>query len=116
MSIDPGNMTQAEIDQMWAEARAWVTKFRADYAGAIYAVRAGDFIKVGFTKSDVSERIAKLQTGCPLSLELVATGPGGRYMERGLHDVLKSFHVHGEWFRAEPLVLEIIQKFCTTRH
>lgn len=116
MSVDPDNMTPAEIDQMWADALAWRDKFRSDYAGSIYAVLAGDFVKVGFTKGDVSERIAKLQTGCPLPLQLIATGPGGRYMERSLHDLLKRFRVHGEWFRADPLVLESIHRFCTTRH
>lgn len=105
-------MTEQEMEKLGREVEA----FRASYAGSIYAVRAGDFVKIGFTKGDVYERIAKLQTGCPLTLQLIATGPGGRFMERGIHQLLKNYKAHGEWFHMHPLVVESIQRFCTTRH
>lgn len=99
----------------WEKAGKFVSDFRAQTAGNIYAVKAGDYIKIGFTKGDVWERIAQLQTGCPQELRLLGTGPGGRYMEKSLHNILKDFRVHGEWFRDEPLVREIFFRISTTR-
>lgn len=105
-------MTAAEMD----ETGKYVAQFRKDYAGTLYAVRAGDFIKIGFTRRHISERMAKLQTGCPLPLQLIATGPGGRFMEIRIHEILRGFRVHGEWFQDHPTVLELVERFCTTRH
>jgi hypothetical protein len=99
----------------WAKLVRWRDKFRADYAGSVYAVKAGDFIKIGFTKGDVADRMAQLQTGSPVALRLLGIGPGGRYIERGIHDILKSFKAHGEWFRDEPIVRNTVRQFCTTR-
>lgn len=99
----------------WETASKFVADFRARTAGSIYAVKAGDFIKIGFTKGDVRERIAQLQTGCPMELQLIGTGPGGRYMESSIHAILKDYRAHGEWFRDEPIVREIFTSISTTR-
>lgn len=96
----------------WAKLMRWRDKFRADYAGTLYALKAGDLIKIGFTKGDILLRMAALQTACPEQLRLLGTGPGGRYMERALHNLLKNFRARGEWFRNDPIVREMVQRFC----
>lgn len=114
MTLDPDNMTQAEIDQMWAAAHVWRENYRKQSAGRVYALAAGDFIKIGFTKGDILIRIAKLQTGCPTKLRLIGTGPGGRLIENRLHALLRPYRSHGEWYRSEPIVRELIARFVPT--
>lgn len=96
----------------WERAERQVMEFRAQYAGALYAIKAGDFIKIGFTKGDIAARMAQLQTGCPMPLRLLGTGPGGRFIEKRIHSILSSYRAHGEWFRDEPTVRHFIQQFC----
>jgi hypothetical protein len=99
----------------WDRLVRWAADFRARTVGSIYAVKAGDFIKIGFTKGDVWERLAQLQTGCPMELQLLGTGPGGRLMEGRIHAILKDYRAHGEWFRDEPIVREIFTNISTAR-
>ena len=77
----------------------------------IYAIRAGDFVKIGFTDGEsVDGRLESMQTGCPLELVVVASGPGDRKLERKYHRWLKhaGCHERGEWFKAGPSVEGVI--------
>lgn len=68
----------------------------------IYFIRAGSaYCKVGYsaTEDGVRKRLASMQTGCPLLLNLVATAEGTQADERRLHAYLRPVHVRGEWFR-----------------
>lgn len=61
------------------------------------------YTKIGIAK-DPADRKSVLQTGCPEPIEIVGAttiADGGvcpRKMERGLHEILKPYHSHGEWF------------------
>jgi hypothetical protein len=70
----------------------------------VYFFRAGDAIKIGVTR-DVERRRRALATGSAVPLELLATLPGGRRLEKRLHERFKRFHVRGEWFRADEELL-----------
>ena len=71
--------------------------------GFIYVVRAGDRVKIGFSK-DVRRRISELQTFFPDELELLLTAPGSIMIEHSLHARFKEFAIKGEWFQyAEPI-------------
>lgn len=94
------------------EAGRQVAEFRSQYAGTLYAIKAGNFIKFGFTRGDIATRMVQLQTGCPMPLRLLGTGSGGRFLERRIHSILRSFCAHGEWFRDEPTVRHFVQQFC----
>lgn len=69
----------------------------------IYVLRTKNndpaYIKVGYAKKDIAQRIATLQTGCPLELELIFAKNGAIKDEKALHRKLKAHHVTGEWFR-----------------
>jgi len=70
----------------------------------VYVVRAGGAIKIGVT-CDVERRLRALATGSAVPLELLGTLPGGRRLEKKLHERFKRFHVRGEWFRGDETLL-----------
>ena len=58
----------------------------------IYAIHILDqkFVKIGFTDAtDISRRMAELQTGCPFELRMLACMPGNLPQEKRLHALLK---------------------------
>lgn len=55
------------------------------------------FIKVGHSRRP-TERLAACQTGNPRELHLIGMMPGGRGLERTLHQRFREHHMQGEWF------------------
>lgn len=68
--------------------------------GTIYFIRAGEFVKIGFTR-DLDGRLKGLQTSSPIKLELVRHYPGSIQAERRLHARFEALRAVGEWFRYE---------------
>lgn len=66
----------------------------------VYFVQAGANgpIKIGCT-SNVSARLAQLQTAQPEKLQLLAAVPGGEALESALHAAFAEHRMMGEWFR-----------------
>lgn len=56
------------------------------------------FVKIGYSKSKVSERLKCLQTANHRKLILLASAHGTVAQERGLHFQLRAHRLHGEWF------------------
>lgn len=65
----------------------------------IYFVRAGEFVKVGFS-TDYQERVKQLQTASPHELKVIALLIGTTGLEAEIHRRLTraGFAVRGEWF------------------
>lgn len=63
----------------------------------VYVVRSGSAIKIG-KAVDVWDRIAGLQCGNPVKLELLYVVPGGHELETRFHRWLEHDCIHGEWF------------------
>lgn len=63
----------------------------------IYLVKAAGRYKIG-TAADPERRLAEMQTGSPVRLFLLATGPGGHEREAQIHLAYASKRRHGEWF------------------
>lgn len=82
----------------------------------VYFARVGDFIKVGFSTNPVNrvQRIKSDDCAKPLDLdrsspvELLRVVPGDVEHEQMAHDALSDFRVCGEWFVAEPALLEYV--------
>lgn len=55
-------------------------------------------VKIGFTRTDPRLRMASLQTGCPLRLDLAMAVPGTREDEEKLHRCFAPLRMRGEWF------------------
>lgn len=72
-----------------------------------YFIKCGTFIKIGYA-TNVSQRLAELQTGAPERLEILLTMPGPQKLERSLHSKFHPLRSQGEWFRAEEPILTFI--------
>jgi len=81
--------------------------------GCVYFVRVPGFIKIGWT-TDITARIAGMQTGSPHLIELLATRPGSIQDERDMHSRFAHLHFRGEWFHEHPLILTYIEKKVKT--
>lgn len=62
-----------------------------------------NLIKIGTTERDVQARLKEVQLGASGLLKIDLEIPGGRDVERAVHDVLRRFRVRGEWFQNPPL-------------
>ncbi len=78
--------------------------------GFVYFLRSGPSgpIKIGFTGTTPTVRLAALQTGNPEVLAFLGTLQGTREDEQQLHQRFGHLHVQGEWFRPEADLLAFI--------
>lgn len=82
--------------------------------GYVYFLRAGDAIKIGFS-IEPNQRKSGLQVGNPVELETLATVSVNKITEREAKDKFNHLKIRGEWFRAEPELLEFIAGFTRRR-
>ena len=77
----------------------------------VYFLRSGENgpIKIGFTGSAPTARLAALQTGNPEPLRLIGAIPGTMADEGKLHDRFAEAWLQGEWFRPVPELLAFIE-------
>lgn len=82
---------------------------------AVYFIRntRSGAVKIG-SATDPRKRLVGLQTGCPDTLELVGAIPGGRVQEKAMHRMFKQFRLRGEWFRAEPTLVQEIRRLLAS--
>lgn len=81
-------------------------------SGFVYFIQRSDGgpIKIGWAK-DVRARVAKIQTGVPETLAVLATMPGTTRTERSVHGLLAAHRCRrGEWFNPAPEVLEVVER------
>lgn len=83
-----------------------------ELTGKIYFARAGDRIKIGFSKNPWA-RVDALRTGSPVPVILLGYIEADFSYERELHDRFAHLRDNLEWFRAEPELLEYIDKTAT---
>lgn len=78
----------------------------------IYFIQAVgiNLVKIGRTKKPIAERLAALQISSPVHLELLATMPGGKSVERSLHRQFAYARSHGEWFYPVRALLQYIDE------
>ena len=82
----------------------------------IYFARAvgTEFVKIGHTHGDASNRLGNAGTFCPYELVLEAVALGSRDDETMLHELLgkgsdsKGRHERGEWFRLSRKEVEVL--------
>lgn len=90
------------------------------HPGFVYVIHATGTsrIKIGFSASP-KDRLAQLQTGSPVPLQLLASWPGSVERERRVHRYLSQFRQSGEWFEVPPFVglqiYELVTKGSVTR-
>ena len=84
----------------------------------IYFIRAIDDsgsyfgpVKIGWTSRLARDRIREMQPCSPVKLGIVLNCLGGRDMELWLHRRFKHLRLHGEWFRADRELLDMMELF-----
>lgn len=83
----------------------------ANPASLVYFICMGDLIKIGYT-SDLRRRVQ----GLSLTMgHVLATVQGGPALEQELHERFAGLREHGEWFRADPPLLEYIAQLKPNR-
>lgn len=97
---------------MWPFIEAWKENHRRDDVarkevrdakGVVYFMRFGDRVKIGFT-TNLKQRMVDLPND-----EVLGTVPGTFADEKRCHTAFAHLRVNGEWFRAEPDLLEFIR-------
>lgn len=86
--------------------------------GYVYAIarnRSGP-IKFGHS-ADPMRRTSSLRMSSPVPLQVLAlfASPDRRGLETRIHELLSSSREHGEWFRALPASLEIVDALAAER-
>lgn len=74
----------------------------------VYFIDAGIAIKIGVA-TNPSSRLASLQTGNHVALNMIGFIPGGEALERAIQWRLCRYCVQGEWFRAAKPVRHFIE-------
>lgn len=80
----------------------------------VYFVKSGQGeIKIGIAVHP-GQRIKKLQTGNPSTLELLAVIHGGEDLERSLHQRFQHLRLRGEWFSPGADLVDFIRSIAGT--
>ena len=96
------------IDDQKAERRER-NQAAKDGNGFIYFIEAGDFIKIGYTRSPVGRGI-KMRTDNPLDLKLLHIEDGTFKREKLYHRHFAAIRKRGEWFHKAPDLLAFIEQ------
>lgn len=78
---------------------------------ATYIVEVGGFIKIG-RSTCLGYRMYNLQAGCPLRMTVLAIIPGVE-AEGALHRRWLSAGVRGEWYHADPALVNFATQYPT---
>lgn len=78
------------------------SRFEMDTPGVVYFIRLGSLVKIGFTTA-LAQRLRDL----PFE-EVLGVKPGTMRDEKDLHSRFGHLRQTGEWFRAEPDLLDFI--------
>lgn len=81
----------------------------ADEVYFIRPVGAEGPVKIGFS-ANPRLRLSHLLHWSPVPLEIVATMPGSRELERRIHAKFRHLHSHKEWFLPAPELSEAIKQ------
>lgn len=65
-------------------------------------------VKIGYTKHDPKLRLDALQSGSPVSLQVIAYIDGSVALERDFHNAFANLGSHGEWFFIKGKLRELL--------
>lgn len=77
--------------------------------GKVYFIKCGGAVKIGFS-IDPKLRLKELQTATPDDLELLGAMAGTTETEDELQARFAEYQIRGEWFRADPVLLDFIAR------
>ena len=97
-----GKITAAHVQSVVNEMRLLAR------AEVVYFIEGGGLIKIGYSAT-LTARLAELCYLSPVPLTLLCTMPGNRSVEQQLHQRFAHLRDHGEWFRSDEALLEVIE-------
>jgi hypothetical protein len=105
-----GNQYQADPNKY----RIVMPKYLENNFGFIYAIRLGDYIKIGKTK-DVDRRIRTYENLPPFNVEVIIAEvvPDQNFFERALQMYFIEFQVKGEWFNMPQYDMDYKEEILT---
>lgn len=68
-------------------------------------------VKIGYTRNSPKARLAALQCGSPLTLDLYAYTDGSEALERAFHEAFADSRSHGEWFYVHGKIRDFLGYF-----
>ena len=76
----------------------------------VYFIKAKDkdLFKIGYTSSNVNDRVKAINVGCPYDVALYATIPAVDNTEKSIHEQLTRYHLKGEWFEVSLSVINML--------
>jgi hypothetical protein len=95
--LAPCSKFMALYEKLVAEREKEKPKHGRDHSCIVYFALKGRYIKIGYTTNPRS-RIASLQTATHGRVFFYYMTPGGRTLERELHEKFKHLRAKGEWF------------------
>ena len=78
--------------------------------GTIYIAGFADYVKIGFTRSPVAERIRDLSTGCPEDIKIHVAFGGTIRDEEALHARFREYRLRREWFQLAGKLADFINE------
>lgn len=80
-----------------------IDKFKSEikHNGIVYLISDGTYIKIGYTKTSIKNRIEAMQTGNANKLEVIAFSkvPKCEKIEKYIHYRYKDYRHRREWFK-----------------
>ena len=77
--------------------------------GYVYFLWVGSRVKIGFSVNPY-RRLYELRTGMSGPMDRLAVIKGDTRDERRLHKRLEKYHSHGEWFRTDQFVEQLLHE------
>jgi hypothetical protein len=98
----------ARAQRDWINGKRGRPSPKAGVKGDVYFVQSGCFVKIGFT-TNLSKRIASLQTSATERLELIGSVKCTADRERLYHTNFGRYRLRGEWFKIEGELATFLQ-------
>lgn len=74
----------------------------------VYFIRCGGYVKIGYTRGAVEDRMNEFALGNPFKLDVLAIVRGPSSMEQSIHILLNRWHKGREWFVMRDAVKEVV--------
>ena len=77
----------------------------------IYFIKSeSGHVKIGYSDSDIEQRMSALQCASPFKLTIMKVIPGDYEQENLIHKKFEKYRVQGEWFTITDDILEFTEK------
>ena len=80
----------------------------------VYLLEASGRYKIGFS-SNINKRVAAFNTANSVPCKIIAVAPGGRQLEKELHQRFNLLRINREWFKKSSVILGEFAKLTDSK-